>query len=72
MYIIELIAKILKEKKEKKFSITSGQNEEYEPEEKCEHLFLPIDSTGETLACSKCGMVVKNDPKKIKPKNPFN
>lgn len=25
----------------------------------CEHMFMPIDSTGEILACSKCGEVKK-------------
>lgn len=37
-------------------------------EEKCNHVFLPLDSTGETLACTKCGLVVKNDPLRVKPK----
>lgn len=27
--------------------------------ENCEHVFMPIDSTGEILACSKCGLVKK-------------
>ena len=26
---------------------------------KCDHLFMPIDSTGEVLACSKCGELRK-------------
>ena len=25
----------------------------------CEHNFMPVDSTGLTLACTKCGFVVK-------------
>lgn len=25
----------------------------------CEHVFMPIDSTGEILACSKCGLIKK-------------
>lgn len=37
--------------------------------ENCEHVFLPIDSTGETLACSKCGLVVKR--KDLKDENIF-
>lgn len=72
MYIVELIAKILKEKKEKKGSHPIPQGEEQTLEEKCEHTFFPIDSTGKTLACSKCGLVAKNDSQKVKPKNPFN
>ena len=27
----------------------------------CEHNFMPVDSTGLTLACIKCGFVVKRD-----------
>ena len=34
--------------------------------EECEHIFLPVDSTGDILACSKCGLVVnKEDLKDI-------
>ena len=29
----------------------------------CEHHFMPIDSTGLTLACTKCGFVVKKKDK---------
>lgn len=68
MYILELIAKLLKEKKSQK---SSSFQRETEDEEKCEHTFFPIDSTNETLACSKCGLVIKNETLKLKPKNPF-
>lgn len=68
MYIFELAAKLLKEKKHKK----NINPPEIDYEEKCSHVFLPVDSTGETLACSKCGLIVKNDSSKYKPKNPFN
>lgn len=34
--------------------------------ENCSHNFMPIDSTGEVLACSKCGFVIKK-----RNKNPF-
>lgn len=27
----------------------------------CEHIFMPIDSTGEILACSKCGEIIRKD-----------
>lgn len=74
MYILELIAKILTDKKNK--SNTKERQKKLIPpetdyEEKCNHVFLPLDSTGETLACTKCGLVVKNDPLRVKPKNPF-
>ena len=35
----------------------------------CEHLFMPIDSTGEILACSKCGQLIKRS--NLKPSNFF-
>ncbi len=61
MYIIEKIIKAyLKLKnKEKIFSYkTNIQTEELEDVLTCKHNFMPIDSTGEILACSKCGYVV--------------
>lgn len=71
MYIFELIAKKLKEKNASHLKPPEiKQNSDYE--EKCEHTFFPIDSTGETLACSKCGMIVKNNSLSAKPKNPFS
>ena len=33
--------------------------EEIPEEEACEHVFMPIDSTGEVLSCRNCGLVVK-------------
>ncbi len=68
MYIIELIAKLIKNEKKAK---PDNMPPEVDYENTCNHVFLPIDSTGETLACSKCGLVVKNDPSMVKPKNPF-
>ena len=29
-----------------------------EEEEKCEHIFMPLDSSGEFLACKNCGLTV--------------
>ena len=37
--------------------------------ENCEHVFMPIDSTNEVLACTKCGLVVNRD--ELKKKNFF-
>ena len=71
MYIIELISKLIK--KEEPFKKKKpDMPPEIDYEETCSHIFLPIDSTGETLACSKCGLIVKNDSSKYKPKNPFS
>lgn len=61
MYIIEKIIKTYLKltRKEKVFSYTTNvQNEELEDILTCKHNFMPIDSTGEILACSKCGYVV--------------
>ena len=46
-----------KKTSEKKVSYYTNQ-EPIEPEEKCEHVFRPVDSTGMVLACIKCGFVV--------------
>jgi len=68
MYIFELITKLLKEKNNIKSNI-----QKREPDyEDCEHIFLPLDSTGEVLACRKCGVIVQNDKSKYKKRNPFN
>lgn len=68
MYIIELIAKLINKRDEKKEKFTPP---EVDYDDLCEHVFFPIDSTNETLACSKCGFIIKNDPDKVKPRNPF-
>ena len=67
MYFIELLVKYLK--KDRVIEILDEHDkqkalnplEEIPPldeDEFCEHIFMPIDSTGETLACSKCGLVI--------------
>lgn len=55
MYFIEKILKLFFKTKTKKVNYSS-QNIDI-----CEHLFLPIDSTGEYLACTKCGKLIKKD-----------
>lgn len=35
--------------------------DDIENSEECEHIFLPVDSTGNVLACSKCGLVVNRE-----------
>ena len=68
MYILELLVKFLQkdnvedliEKYENERTI-DPLNEKFDTEddsENCEHIFLPIDSTKETFACSKCGLVI--------------
>lgn len=78
MYLIELLVKyfkkdrfteILNEYDEQNALNPLEQIPEVENDENCEHIFMPIDSTGEVLACSKCGLVVNK--KDLKYKNFF-
>lgn len=73
MFIIEFIIKKLTGKKEKPEynplqdnSISKGQSD-YEV---CEHTFMPIDSTNETLSCTKCGILAKRS--ELRDMNFFN
>jgi hypothetical protein len=60
MYIFECLWKWLfpqKLNKEYQYDpLTQSNNDDEEP---CNHEFMPVDSTGETLACIKCGFIVK-------------
>ena len=70
MYIIEKIIKLyLKYKNGNSPSVVVPQNNDEAPKDivECKHNFMPIDSTGNILACSKCGYLVKR--KKLKKKN---
>lgn len=54
------------EKYKRKSDFDPFAQDDIENSEECEHIFLPVDSTGEILACSKCGLVVnKEDLKDI-------
>lgn len=62
MYLLELITKYIMGKKYKReSSFDPFAQDDIENSKECEHVFFPIDSTGEILACSKCGLVVKKD-----------
>ncbi len=68
MYIFEIFIKWLNKNKrgncanpEGLFSETNIETEDEALE--CQHNFMPIDSTGEVLACTKCGFVVKKRDK---------
>lgn len=71
MYLIELIVKWINPNKKYKprKNYDPFAQEDIEDSKECEHIFLPIDSTGETLACSQCGLVVNK--KDLKDKNIF-
>ena len=63
MYIFELLYKTFvdafkkKSKKQKKtnFSDSNAKSKKH----KCNHIFLPVDSTKKILACTNCGMLIK-------------
>ena len=56
MYLIEAIIKaVLKINNRRQQNIVEQDDIEY-----CNHTFLPLDSSSEYLACSKCGVVIKN------------
>lgn len=64
MYIIELFIKWLNKNKRGTGANPDGiLKENYKEEEDeaitCSHNFMPVDSTGTVLACTKCGFVVK-------------
>ncbi len=68
MYFIELLVKYFKKDKvenildklenERAIDPLDEKFEIEDDSEHCEHLFLPVDSTGETFACTKCGLVI--------------
>lgn len=61
MYIIEwLLKKIFPYKLNSEYDYDPLKEEEKE-EENCNHEFMPVDSTGEILACIKCGFIVKRN-----------
>ncbi|MBQ9245733.1 hypothetical protein IJ182_05650 [bacterium] len=78
MYIIEKIIKLLIQSKNKdKTPIANAfeDNAEIEDVLTCKHNFMPIDSTGRILACSKCGYLITKkrlDEEKNKNKNKKN
>lgn len=57
MYFIELLVKKFKKKPEIEPESVE-EKEEITEETACEHVFMPIDSTGEYLACRNCGLVI--------------
>lgn len=57
MYFIELLVRKFKKRKLSELEY-NPLDEEKREEEVCEHVFMPIDSTGEILSCRNCGLVV--------------
>ncbi len=72
MFFLEAIIKYLKKDKFSEILEKHDEQESQNPlenipaeddmsETACEHLFMPIDSTGVILACSKCGEIRKKE-----------
>lgn len=59
MYIIELIFKKLTRKKDKPVQDLFQINTTEANYDACKHMFMPVDSTGEVLSCTKCGFLMK-------------
>ena len=59
MYILELFVKWLNKRQTKDVIPEKPNFEEVDEAMNCKHNFMPIDSTGLILACTKCGFVVK-------------
>lgn len=65
MYIIEKFIKWLNKRQTKEVIPKKPDFKDIDDALNCEHKFMPVDSTGNILACIKCGFVVKrNDTKK--------
>ncbi|MBQ7126354.1 hypothetical protein IJO12_04640 [bacterium] len=61
MYILEIFAKWLNKRETKEVVHEKPDFKEVDEALTCEHNFMPIDSTGDILACTKCGFVVKKN-----------
>lgn len=67
MFIIEYIVKKFSKKKvQPEYNPVASGEKDYE---ECEHVYMPIDSTGETLSCTKCGSLCKKSELKDELKN---
>ncbi|MBQ4114886.1 hypothetical protein IJD34_05735 [bacterium] len=65
MYIIEVFIKWLNKRETKEIKYEKPSFEEVDEALTCQHNFMPVDSTGDVLACTKCGFVVKKKDKQF-------
>ena len=59
MYILEVFIKWLNKRQTREIIPEKPTFEEVDEALTCEHNFMPVYSTGLTLACTKCGFVVE-------------
>lgn len=64
MYILEVFIKWLNKRQTKEIIPEKPSFEEIDEAMICEHNFMPVDSTGLVLACTKCGFIVKKKDNK--------
>ena len=60
MYILEIFIKWLNKRQSKEIKPQKPDFNEVDEALTCEHNFMPVDSTGLVLACTKCGFVIKH------------
>lgn len=66
MYFVEILSKILNNKNLLSKFIKPEKQEDFDNnQENCEHMFVPIDSTGKVFACIHCGLVLNEKPKNL-------
>lgn len=61
MYILEIFVKWLNKRQTRESVYEKPDFKEIDEALSCEHNFMPIDSTCNILACTKCGFVVKKN-----------
>ena len=61
MYILEVFIKWLNKRQTKEVIPPKPTFKDVDEALSCEHNFMPVDSIGLILACTKCGFVVKRD-----------
>lgn len=63
MYILEVFIKWLNKRQTKEIIPEKPDFKEKDEALTCKHNFMPVDSTGQVLACTKCGLVIKERDK---------
>ena len=61
MYILEVFIKWLNKRQTKEVIPPNPTFKDVDEALSCEHNFMPVESIGLILACTKCGFVVKRD-----------
>lgn len=61
MYIFEIFVRWLNKRQSKNIKVEKPIFKEEDEALTCAHNFMPVDSTGLVLACTKCGFVVKKN-----------